>query len=73
MSGKALALHFPPSIIPGPWVLPHELQKGYSKAASWGDSLLEYPEGLQGSHSCWATSSGKQTLLVTEKATPGDT
>lgn len=50
---------------------------GHSKAVSPGDSLLEgkyfpgSPEGLEGSHSCWAMSSKKQISLVTEKPTPG--
>lgn len=71
---------------PGPFLFyeafrglpPQETQKmGHSEAASPGDSLLEgkyfpgSPEGLEGSHSCWALSSKKQISLVTEEPTPG--
>lgn len=54
----------------GPWVLPKETVKaGHSQAAFSGDSLRKgkcfpgHPEGLQGSHSCWATLGKKQTSL----------
>lgn len=80
MSGKTLAFPLPLPIVLGPWVLPQGTQKvEHSEAASPGDSLLEgkclpgHPEGLQGGHSCWAVSRERQTSLVTEKPTPGDT
>lgn len=80
MSGNILAFPRPLPIVLGPWVLPQGTQKAeHPQAASPGDSLLEgkcspgHPESLQGGHTCGAMSSERQTSLVTEKPTPGDT
>lgn len=79
MNGNSLGFPLPLLVTLGPWVLPKEtLKAGHSQAAGPGDSLLEgkcfpgHPEGLQGSHSCWVTTSKKQTSPV-PAPTPGDT